>query len=433
MTETSSLDGLWKSFKLLSKNNLLTNTNDNIIDKLIIVPKKQKKVRDVSILLLEENAENAKDVKDEDEDENAKDAKEDDEDEEDDKDNNEEDEKEVLIDLPFKTELNISTKSKIAYLNITDIDLKKIFWLIYINPYNKVTEEIVVIKKQIKYVSKNEEELTSMKKLIENELYYDEQIIVSINNPTGRIKFKDIRKLSVGLSKKDIINNRIKKKAAFFNCIVLILRYKLDNFYKECHIKIFNTGRLKILGAQNEEVFQSILKFLTLTLQPLLQPFNEIILSINTATHTILTNSNFNCGFSIDQDTLFNILKTKYKIQSIYDPTMYPGIQCKFYHDINKDDMSGQQTNNMTVKQNKKSNDHSVVSFMIFSSGNILIIGKMSDELLYSVYNFIKKILHDEYNKICIKPHDKIPIKNKNKKVQKKTINSISAAIETNI
>ena len=36
-------------------------------------------------------------------------------------------------------------------------------------------------------------------------MYVDEQIITSINNPTGRIKFKDIRKISIGISKKDII------------------------------------------------------------------------------------------------------------------------------------------------------------------------------------------------------------------------------------
>ena len=29
---------------------------------------------------------------------------------------------------------------------------------------------------------------------------------------------------------------------------------------------------------------------------------------------------------------MFDILRQKYKIQAIYDPCSYPGIQCKFYY-----------------------------------------------------------------------------------------------------
>ena len=49
---------------------------------------------------------------------------------------------------------------------------------------------------------------------------------------------------------------------------------------------------------------------------------------------TFLINSNFVCGFYINRNKLFDILKYNYNMNSNYDPCSYPGIQCKFY--INK-------------------------------------------------------------------------------------------------
>ena len=52
-----------------------------------------------------------------------------------------------------------------------------------------------------------------------------QNIILQINNPTGRIQFKDVRKISIGLCKRDILGNREKKiNSAFYNCFVIIVR-----------------------------------------------------------------------------------------------------------------------------------------------------------------------------------------------------------------
>ena len=45
-----------------------------------------------------------------------------------------------------------------------------------------------------------------------------------------------------------------------FFCFVLILRIKINNIFKEFHIKVFNTGKLEIPGIQNEETFLIILE-----------------------------------------------------------------------------------------------------------------------------------------------------------------------------
>ena len=55
-----------------------------------------------------------------------------------------------------------------------------------------------------------------------------EKVIKEINNPNARrIKFKDERKITVGVSKKDIMNCRGKAKDAFYNCFAMIVRFLL--------------------------------------------------------------------------------------------------------------------------------------------------------------------------------------------------------------
>jgi TATA-box binding protein (TBP) (component of TFIID and TFIIIB) len=230
------------------------------------------------------------------------------------------------LDAPKASEIYISTKTKIAYLTMP-IDLKNIFWEIPIIYYAK--PENGVIKKQMKFNSLTQEELDFIQLKLKKQTYFEEYVITHIDNPAGRIKFKDTRKISIGVSKKDIMSYRCKKKSAFYNCFVLILRLRIDETYKEFHVKVFNTGKLEIPGVQSETTFQLILKNVLDILQPYIQ---DPLGYKDNSTETVLINSNFNCGFYINRESLFDILKFKYNIQAIYDPCSYPGIQCKFYY-----------------------------------------------------------------------------------------------------
>ena len=80
-------------------------------------------------------------------------------------------------DVPISTDIYISTKSKIAYLNQM-IDLQRIFWGINIIPYTQPIEGI--IKKQMKFNSMKEEELELIQENLKKERYFDQQIITSI-------------------------------------------------------------------------------------------------------------------------------------------------------------------------------------------------------------------------------------------------------------
>jgi len=323
------------------------------------------------------------------------------------------------LEAPKASNIYISTKTKIAYLSMP-IELREIFWKIPVIPYAQPTNG--VIKKQMKFNSTAQEELNFIQEKIKDEKYFEEHIITHIDNPTGRIKFKDIRKVSIGISKKDIMSYRCKKKSAFYNCFVLILRTKVDSVFKEFHVKVFNTGKLEIPGVQSETNFQMILSQVLEILQPYLE--EKLEYKENTE-ETVLINSNFNCGFFINREILYDTLKMKYNLQAIYDPCSYPGIQCKFYYNPDIGIQNGCQISeeNKHLYKNIKE-----VSFMIFRTGSVLIVGKCDESVLMEIYDFLKIILSNEFKNICQKnvKNETEPIgnkiKDKKKKIRRKNI-----------
>jgi len=304
---------------------------------------------------------------------------------------------------PSISQIYISTKTKIAYLN-KSVNIYNAFWDVPVQHYYERKEG--VIKKQIKFQTTDPTFIASIKdKLGKQPRCYEEFIIEHIENPNGRIPYKDQRKVSIGLCKKDLQGNNAKKKRAFFNCFVLILRInggiasaeerapEDDVLYKEMHVKVFNTGKLEIPGIQEDGTLTHVLRLLVTVLRPHL---GDDLDFLPNRCETALINSNFNCGFYIDRDRLFQLLKYKYRMNCNYDSCSYPGIQSKFYYIPGKpvEEQSGQQPVSM---------DQTIyyeVSFMIFRTGSILIVGKCNEEILMVIYRFICSVLTTEYSGI---------------------------------
>ena len=97
----------------------------------------------------------------------------------------------------------------------------KIFWTIPVLLYQERREG--VIKKQMKVNCLNEDEInfleTQIEKVREGNICIEVDILKKVNN-TVKIKFKDTRKINIGLSKKDLCTFQKKKKGAFYNCFV---------------------------------------------------------------------------------------------------------------------------------------------------------------------------------------------------------------------
>jgi len=319
--------------------------------------------------------------------------------------------------MPKCSEIYISTKTRTCELN-SIIDLYKIFWKLNVIKYHEPREGI--IKKSMKFNCNNEEEV---KVLEENLIKYKEpnmlvNIISQVNQIKGdKKKFKDVRKIDMGLCKKDLISFRKKKKGAFYNCFAIILRIMYKEKYKEVHVKIFNTGKLEIPGIQYDDLLEMTLNKVVDILKPHTKP--DLIYKKDKI-DTVLINSNFSCGFYVNRDALHKSLKYKYKIQSAYDPCSYPGIQCKFFYHPESTQQNGVHDDNLLLGMGPH-RKWSEISFMIFRTGSVLIVGNCDENILNIIYQFLKKIIFQEYDNIFIKINNDEK-KNANKKIRKKTI-----------
>ena len=331
-------------------------------------------------------------------------------------------------------ELFISTKTKVLFLN-QPIDINDVFWKIPIEEYWRPID--CVVKKQMKIVSKTVEEYEQFMEKLKSVPYYTETVIKQINNPTARrIKFKDERKITVGISKKDIMNCRGKVKNAFYNCFAIIVRFKYGGEFREIHVKIFNTGKLEIPGVLNAEILEIMRGFVLRILQPHISTPLSFIENSNY--DNVLINSNFNCGFYIDRERLFSILRSnKYGLETAYDPCIYPGIKCKFYFNNTVGFDPNKQTGriniedrNMKMSELGNNKTYTEVSFMIFRTGSCLIVGNCSENILEFIFRYIKNVLIDEREAISVTNEDVAP-KIKQSKPRKKMVQMSSTYLSS--
>ncbi len=294
-----------------------------------------------------------------------------------------------ISDIPKCSSLYISTTTKISYFD-KSIDLFKTFWNIPIISYSHYGSGCV--KKQIKYTLTSEKDAIELEEKIKQYEVCNMQQITYINNPNKNI-YKDVRKVNIGLSEKDITSHRCKKKGAFYNCYVIILRLFDDDLqkFKETHVKIFNTGKLELPGIKSKQFHKKVLQYLI----TMFSNHCGLTLYVSDKHETVLINSNFSCGYCINREKMARLLQEKYFYETAYDPCSYPGIMSKWY----------------IPETNGK------ISFMIFRTGSVLIVGKCSEEDIGILYDRLQKIFQDEFINInvpnCIVSKPKNDVKTK--------------------
>jgi len=223
------------------------------------------------------------------------------------------------------------------------------------------------------------------------------------------------------------MNCRVKVKNAFYNCFAIILRFKYEEAFREIHVKVFNTGKLEIPGILNSKLLDIVKEMILNLIQPNVETKVDFIET--DIEENVLINSNFNCGYFINRDKLHSILRSnKYRIETAYDPCSYPGVKCKFYFNneigfdtINQNGQILQEDRAMKMSELGDNKNYTEISFMIFRTGSVLIVGNCTERILKFVFEFIKKILAIEYENIQVLSEEPVN-KNKKVKLRKKTI-----------
>ena len=338
-------------------------------------------------------------------------------------------EKLEIRECPKGSDIRISTKVKVLLLNVKQLDIYHIYWKLPMIKYWQQQEGI--IKKQIKYTCYSKVEYDKLMSKIDAD---NSMSVVTLKHVEKELTnhhkseeeqqtlFKHVSKITIGMSNKEILNYRTKQKGAFYNCFMLVLRIQDENnVYKEVNIKTFNTGKMSFPGMISQYVLNKAIKYITALLSNIL---DQKIYSLDDTIDTVLINSNFSCGYFLNRNKLFNILKYNYKLHTTYDPCSYPGIQCKFFDNIINKKMNGQCVcTKQCFRKGSGLEDGNCreVSFMIFRTGSVLIVGKCDETLLMDIYNFIKQILYDNYENIYISLNN-VEQKQKMKKTKRKYI-----------
>jgi hypothetical protein len=186
---------------------------------------------------------------------------------------------------------------------------------------------------------------------------------------------------------------------------------------------------MEIPGILNNELLDIVKTMVLNIIQPHMTTSIYFIDNIDKIDDNVLINSNFNCGFFINREKLYSILRSdKYGIETAYDPCSYPGVKCKFYfnHDLGFDPIlqNGkiiECERGMKMSELNDNKKYTEVSFMIFRTGSCLIVGNCSEKILLFIFDFIKQMLKSEYYLIHV-TNDETVVKQKKTKLRKRII-----------
>ena len=195
------------------------------------------------------------------------------------------------------------------------------------------------------------------------------------------------RMINIQTSKK---KKKVKpKKKKFYNQATCIVNLKYDS---NINVKIFGNGSLQLTGCKNTAQFVSTLDILFFELhkrkaiidlstdkiikKPFCNNMAKFTLEYLHSFNIRMINSTFHIGFQIDRFSLFELLQER-GIECSYEPLVHACVNIKFYY-----------------------NKMKKISIFVFKKGSIIITGANSCDQILESYNFICKILYENYNKI---------------------------------
>jgi TATA-box binding protein (TBP) (component of TFIID and TFIIIB) len=208
--------------------------------------------------------------------------------------------------------------------------------------------------------------------------------IFSVNNGSD---IKSNRTLNNIKKKRNIKNKKDKKN--FYNQVSIVV---FSDEGKKINIKLFSNGSIQMTGCKDIVNSISALKNLFIQLKKvkaIYDPINNKLveksfvensekLEINEISNfkIAMINSNFNIGFKVDRDKLYELITTKNIAECSYDPIIHACVNIKYEC------------------------DNKTVSIFVFESGSIIITGANNGKHILDAYNFINKLLCNNYKQI---------------------------------
>ena len=215
-----------------------------------------------------------------------------------------------------------------------------------------------------------------------------------------------------GLCMEDILHTTTKAKKHFFNQSSLVFRLRLDDTprFKETNIKLFKNGGFQMTGINSEEMARAALtRLIELNRGP-----ERGIWPADSNPHihkfdTCMINSDYSINKAIRRDRLYRVLVEDYGLWSTYEPTIYQGVNTKFFWNRTRPagappgiclcptpcDGDG---DGLSVGACKK------ITIAPFRTGKIIITGAKCMEQLHDAYTFMNGVF-DKYADQVLREH----------------------------
>jgi TATA-box binding protein (TBP) (component of TFIID and TFIIIB) len=226
-------------------------------------------------------------------------------------------------------------------------------------------------------------------------LYDDGSIIPYWYIGEGIIKI-ELSGQKKGISSDDILHRSTKIKKHFFNQSSLVFRLYLgNNNYKEINIKMFKNGGFQMTGISSEEMSRNaLIRLIDLNKDRGIWASPPYI-------HTFsirMINSDYTIGKSIRRERLHRILVENYGLWSSYEPTIYQGVNTKFYWNKSRSEETPPgicvcPTPCEGGGSGYKIGECKKITISPFRTGSIIITGAKHMEQLHDAYAFMNSVL----------------------------------------
>ncbi len=236
------------------------------------------------------------------------------------------------------------------------------------------------------------------------------QILIPLWWPgEGILKFEH-RAEVVGESHRDALTHRKITNKSFFNQSTLVVRRWVNDQrgWKEVNIKLFGNGSVQMTGIHSEEFASETLEWLIRECARLSESPFTVPPKVNKM-NVQMINSDFSIGTPLHSEIIHAILRDRYMLFSIFEKTLYQGVDTKYYYNIKRAPTTLPGTCGCTTLCNGQGNGDGDgqckrITISIFQTGNIIITGARNMEQINEAYDFINVVFDRHENEIVLRP-----------------------------
>jgi TATA-box binding protein (TBP) (component of TFIID and TFIIIB) len=220
----------------------------------------------------------------------------------------------------------------------------------------------------------------------------------------GILKFEHKTNV-LGASHKDLFTNRKITTKSFFNQSTLVIRRPFGDGWKEMNMKVFANGGIQMTGLPSQDFAVESLHWMLDVIKSLPKvPFSKEPSLQKICTYLI--NTDYSLDHEINQDALQRILVEEYNLFSMFEKTIYQGVNAKYFYNTEPDRVANGICSCTKSCDGKGSGcgdgECKRITLSIFRTGSIIITGGRTMKQIEAAYEFINKIFEKHAAEVLI-------------------------------